>query len=62
MYNNNQWDIRIQPEIGLAIFGVLGVTYGYNFTLLETVNNGIGNHRVTLFYKIDLLDYWGDKK
>jgi hypothetical protein len=64
MYNNNvnQLDIRIQPEIGLAIFGVLGVTYGYNFPLLEMVNNGIGNHRVTLFYKIDLLGYWGNNK
>jgi hypothetical protein len=62
MYNNvNQWDIRIQPEIGLSMFGVLGVTYGYNFPLLETVNKGIGNHRITLFYKIDLLGYWGNK-
>ena len=64
MYNNsaNQWDIRIQPEIGLTIFGVLGVTYGYNFTLLETKNRGIGNHRVSLFYRIALLGYYGNKK
>ena len=32
MYNNNinQWDIRIQPEIGITMVGVLGITYGYH--------------------------------
>jgi hypothetical protein len=43
------------------MFGVLGVTYGYNFALLETKNRGIRNHRVSIFYRIALLGY-GNKK
>jgi hypothetical protein len=60
--NVNQLDIRIQPEIGFIICGGLGVTYGYNFALLETTNKEIGNHRVTLFYRIYLLHYYGSDK
>ena len=58
----NQWDIRIQPEIGLTMFGVLGVTYGYNFALLKTANKGIGHHRVSVFFRIGLLAYYGKKE
>jgi len=60
--NNNQLDIRIKPEIGFIILGGLGVTYGYNFALLETTNKGIGNHSVTLFYRRYLLHKYGNDK
>jgi len=62
MYNDNEkWDIRIQPEIGISILGQLGITYGYNFSLFENKNNVIGNHRIILFYRIVLLGCYKNK-
>jgi hypothetical protein len=59
--NVNQWDIRIQPEIGLSFVSIFGVTYGYNFTLSKTVNKEIGNHRVTIFFRIPLSHYYNGR-
>jgi hypothetical protein len=58
IYNNqDQLDMRIQPEIGLIIVGALRVSYGYNFALLKTVNEEIGRHRITLAYRVLLFSY-----
>jgi hypothetical protein len=59
IYKNNedQLDVRIQPEIGIIIVGTLRFSYGYNFALLETVNKEIGKHRITLAFRIPLFSY-----
>ena len=57
-YNKSEiWDLRIMPEIGITLFMVLGITYGYSIPVFENTINEIGKHRITLSIKIPIFGY-----
>lgn len=45
-------DIRFTPEIGITLFGLLNIYYGYNLALSDFQFNEIGNHRIGVHINI----------
>lgn len=51
-YNLNQnitGDLRLTPQIGLGVFGLLNLYYGYGFHVAGTRLDALGNHRLSLY-------------
>lgn len=55
--DNGQTDLRLVPEAGLSFFGLINLTYGYNFQTLSFRTSEISNHRFGLTINLDF-DVW----
>ena len=60
-YSNNISDLRLMPEIGINIFSVLIITYGYSIPIFEKQINEIGKHRIALTIKMPMFIYEKNK-
>lgn len=50
--NFSSVDFRVTPEIGTALFGIVGLRYGYNFAPTGINFEEIGMHRFSVFITI----------
>ncbi len=52
-FDNGKTDLRLLPEIGITLFGLIDLTYGYNIPLLNYESSKIGRNRITLSINFD---------
>ena len=55
--DRSQIDIRLLPEIGLSFFGLINLTYGYNFPVSGFKSSEISRQRISLIANLDF-DLW----
>ena len=45
-------DLRMLPEAGISLLGILNFTYGYSIPLTNFESNKLGNHRIGFFISL----------
>jgi len=52
-FDHGKPDLRLLPEIGLTLFGLVDLTYGYSFPLSHFRSEAIGRNRIALSINFD---------